>query len=217
MKSETVRQNFRQELVSARLHTDQLFQMLAPTALHMRPIPERHRIVFYLGHLEAFDWNMICKWAFEMSPFNPTFDQLFAFGIDPVDGRLPQDKPSDWPPVDEILSYRDRIRRTIDAVLETADFEDPSKRQIFHVILEHRWMQCRDARLHAPLARFRFKADGGDYGAGRKNAEVHIFHDDSFRSCDTRTEDGRGVRLGQRVSGALGLRPRIFNRRFQCD
>ena len=142
MKSETVRQNFRQELVSARMHTDQLFQMLAPAALHLRPIPERHRIAFYLGHLEAFDWNMICKWAFEMSPFNPAFDQLFAFGIDPVDGKLPQDKPSDWPPVNEILSYRDRIRRTIDAVLETADLEDPSKRQIFHVILEHRWMHA---------------------------------------------------------------------------
>src|SRR3954454_21863932 len=142
MNSETLRQNIRQELVSARMQTDQLFQMLAPAALQMRPIPERHRIIFYLGHLEAFDWNMICKWAFEMSPFNPAFDELFAFGIDPVDGKLPQDKPSDWPAVDEIVSYRDRIRRTIDAVVETADFDAPSNTQIFRVIVEHRWMHA---------------------------------------------------------------------------
>src|SRR5689334_18004500 len=142
MKSETVRQNLRQELASARLQTDQLFQMLAPAALHVRPIPERHRIIFYLGHLETFDWNMVCKWAFEMSPFNAAFDRLFAFGIDPVDGKLPDDKPSDWPSIDEIFSYRDRIRRTIDAVLDTADLEDESRTRIFHVVIEHRLMHA---------------------------------------------------------------------------
>ena len=32
---------------------------MRPEALYDRPIPERHRIIFYLGHLEAFDWNLL--------------------------------------------------------------------------------------------------------------------------------------------------------------
>ena len=82
-------------LDQARTATDALFALVRPDAMYDRPIPERHRIIFYLGHLEAFDWNLI-------SPGNaidPTLDRLFAFGIDPPPGQLPQDVPSDWPSV----------------------------------------------------------------------------------------------------------------------
>ena len=99
MQSEHLRERLRIELALARKETDQLFQMLAPDAIYDRPIPERHRVIFYLGHLEAFDWNMVCATAFGMPSFNSQFDRLFQFGIDPVGGELPQDKPSDWPSV----------------------------------------------------------------------------------------------------------------------
>ena len=46
-------------LTQARACTDALFAMVRPDSLYERPIPERHRIIFYLGHLEAFDWNLI--------------------------------------------------------------------------------------------------------------------------------------------------------------
>ena len=39
------------------MQTDKLFELVRPESLYARPIPERHRIIFYLGHLEAFDWN----------------------------------------------------------------------------------------------------------------------------------------------------------------
>src|SRR5215831_5463398 len=83
VNSDQLRQTLMQDLLSARKQTDQLFQMLSPAALNERPIPERHRIIFYLGHLEAFDWNMIGTWAFHKPSFNSGFDRLFAFGIDP--------------------------------------------------------------------------------------------------------------------------------------
>ena len=41
---------------AARARTDALFELLDPVALYDRPVPERHRLIFYLGHLEAFDW-----------------------------------------------------------------------------------------------------------------------------------------------------------------
>ena len=45
----------------ARRRTDELFDLLKPAAIYSRPIPERHRLIFYLGHLEAFDWNQIAR------------------------------------------------------------------------------------------------------------------------------------------------------------
>ena len=52
---------------------------------------------FYVGHLEAFDWNLLHENVLGLKSFHPEFDRLFAFGIDPVGGGLPSDQPSDWP------------------------------------------------------------------------------------------------------------------------
>src|SRR5438046_10541873 len=92
-------------LKQARLLTDQLFSLVRPDALYDRPIPERHRIVFYIGHLEAFDWNLIARRAGQIDAFHPEFDRLFAFGIDPTDGGRPADQPSDWPSLEQVRGY----------------------------------------------------------------------------------------------------------------
>lgn len=123
-------------LNSARSTTDSLFTLLAPQAIYSRPVPERHRLIFYLGHLEAFDWNQICRQTLDIPSFHPEFDKLFEFGIDPPIGKAAEDQPSDWPAVSEVLAYRDRTRHIIDDVLGQA----PD--QIIHVALEHRFMHA---------------------------------------------------------------------------
>ena len=70
-----------------------MWALLRPGAIIQRPIPERHRLIFYLGHLEAFDWNMMCRRGLSVRSFHPSFDRLFEFGIDPEPGCLPQDAP----------------------------------------------------------------------------------------------------------------------------
>src|SRR5690348_7473531 len=105
-----------QSLDDARRTTDCLFQTVCPDSLYDRTIPERHRIVFYLGHLEAFDWNLIGRYALSLPAFHASFDHLFAFGIDPAAGDLPDDQPSDWPSVTEIEAYNRRTREKIDDV-----------------------------------------------------------------------------------------------------
>jgi hypothetical protein len=89
------RHEYQERLAHARSTTDQLFQILRDEALYDRPIAERHRVIFYVGHVEAFDWNLLGQRAFGLKRFHPTFDQLFAFGIDPVGGGLPNDRPED--------------------------------------------------------------------------------------------------------------------------
>ena len=125
-----------QRLDSARQLTDSIFGLLKPEAFYSRPIPERHRLIFYLGHLEAFDWNLICRKTLGVASFSPQFDTLFEFGIDPPVGQAASDQPSDWPSVEEIQTYNRRVRARID------EFLDQAPEQIVLVALEHRLMHA---------------------------------------------------------------------------
>src|SRR5450756_1553992 len=105
-------------LQHARRQTDALFRMVRPGSLYARPIGERHRIVFYLGHVDAFDWNLIARYALDVPAFHPEFDRLFAFGIDPPPGELPNDQPADWPDLLQVERYQQRTREIIDRLVE---------------------------------------------------------------------------------------------------
>src|SRR5580698_11454435 len=127
-----------ERLDSARQLTDSIFRLLKPEALYSRPIPERHRLIFYLGHLEAFDWNLIGRKTLGMASFHPAFDKLFEFGIDPPAGRLPEDQPADWPSTEEIGRYNARARQAIDRALAAGE----APKEIWHVAIEHRLMHA---------------------------------------------------------------------------
>jgi ergothioneine biosynthesis protein EgtB len=157
------RQPLLDRLVEARENTDRLFGLVKPAALYDRPIPARHRIVFYIGHLEAFDWNLLHQRLLQRPSFDAQFDRLFAFGIDPLDGGLPTDRPEDWPRIEEVRSYVSRVRKELDAGLETvledeewlAGAEFPAG-QLLQVAIEHRLMHAETLAymLHQlPLAR----------------------------------------------------------------
>lgn len=128
-------------LDEARAMTDALFGIVRTEALYERPIPERHRIIFYIGHLEAFDWNLIARGALQTVAFDESLDRLFAFGIDPVDGQLPTDKPRDWPTLEQVRGYVARVREKLDALLE-GESSVPEVRDgtLLHVAIEHRLM-----------------------------------------------------------------------------
>jgi gamma-glutamyl hercynylcysteine S-oxide synthase len=128
--------NQRQELARARSLTDRLFRKVRPEAYFDRPIPERHRILFYIGHLEAFDWNLIGKNGLGSEPISEELDKLFAFGIDPPVGQLPQDQPSDWPSVEQARQYVEAVRKKLDSAMEAAPPE------MIDMALEHRLMHA---------------------------------------------------------------------------
>ncbi|HEY1256139.1 MAG TPA: SUMF1/EgtB/PvdO family nonheme iron enzyme [Terracidiphilus sp.] len=134
-------------LAESRSITDALFRMVQTDALYDRPIPERHRIAFYVGHLEAFDWNLIAGQALSLDSAHKELDQIFAFGIDPVGSGLPDDKPSDWPRLSEISGYNLRIRQRIDEILNS-DSQTASRpwqyplEFILNVAIEHRLMHA---------------------------------------------------------------------------
>jgi iron(II)-dependent oxidoreductase len=140
------RSDLSMRLADARARTDELFAIVRPEAMYERPISERHRIIFYVGHLEAFDWNLLADRAFGLKPFQPAFDQLFSFGIDPVGGGLPTDTPADWPAREDVVAYTQKIRgqldRSIEKALSRSGEADSELETLLEVAIEHRLMHA---------------------------------------------------------------------------
>ncbi len=194
-----IRHDLHTRLVRARAHTDELFQLVREEALYDRPIAERHRIIFYTGHVEAFDWNLLSQRAFGLRSFHRTFDHLFAFGIDPAGGGLPTDAPEDWPTRQEIQRYNNRAREELDHAIEYAlgrpDEGHPQLMQMLHVAVEHRLMHAETLAymLHrlpsskkiCPPQKVAWKAPRlksrlVEIPAGRATLGMHDFHDQEF-------------------------------------
>ena len=145
--SESARRQLLGRVADARRRSDALFQIVRADSIYERPIPERHRIIFYVGHLEAFDWNLLHEKVLGLKSFHPEFDRLFAFGIDPVGGGLPADQPSDWPALETVQDYVGRIRTSLDEKLESGNLEGLSQSgqgfpldTLLNVAIEHRLM-----------------------------------------------------------------------------
>ena len=137
----------RRELAEARANTDRQFAQVEDH-LYQRPMAERHRLIFYLGHLDAFDWNLL-RGALGLSVFDAGFDALFAFGIDPVDGCNPDEPADAWPDVATVRGYVQRIRTQLDDALQAQlddgapvafDPDAPALPWLLQVAIEHRLM-----------------------------------------------------------------------------
>jgi iron(II)-dependent oxidoreductase len=119
---------------AGRMQSDALFDILKPSAVFERPIAQRHRMIFYIGHLDAFDAIQICREGMGLPSPDPELDSLFQAGIDPDSSHLPSDTPADWPSLAQVRSYVDRCRRRVDEQLAYAPEDSVC------MALEHRLM-----------------------------------------------------------------------------
>ncbi|MGE5179810.1 MAG: SUMF1/EgtB/PvdO family nonheme iron enzyme [Bacteroidota bacterium] len=150
-------------MADARARTDEIFKIVSPDALYERAIPERHRLAFYLGHVEAFDGNLL-RQAWDLASFNPVYDKLFAFGIDPVDGALPSEAAEVWPRPEPIRSYNGRIREAVDECLAgkrpLAAGHDAAT--ILNMAIEHRLMHAETLAYLIHQLPYKVKHGKGD-------------------------------------------------------
>jgi len=87
-----------------------------------------------MGHLEAFEANLLAPQP------NSDLDRLFAFGIDPVDGSLPVDQPSDWPTCEAVTKYVAETRQRVNEALSWSQIENEDL--LLNVAIEHRLMHA---------------------------------------------------------------------------
>ena len=180
-------------LQQAREQMDALFRLVRPAAFYDRPIGERHRMIFYLGHADAFDWNLIARYALDVPAFHKEFDRLFAFGIDPPPGELPSDQPGDWPALAEVERYQRRTREILDDLLENVP------EQLVHVAVEHRLMHAETFAYILHQLEY-----GKKVAAGQQLPEGRPTHGSSVRRPEFLPIPAGPAELGLPSNGAFG-------------
>ena len=104
--------------------TNRLFSLLHPDAYYAKPIPLRHPVVFYEGHIPAFAINSFLKKGLGHSGLDAALEHLFARGIDPPD-RIAETRSETqlWPSREIVHNYVQDAENEILRVLETATIE----------------------------------------------------------------------------------------------
>lgn len=112
-------------------------RMLPNEELLDKPIKLRNACIFYLGHIPAFLDIQLGK-VTKLAPTEPSFyHSIFERGIDPdVDNpdhcHAHSEIPDEWPAVEEILSYQERVRAKLIKIYE--DGQDSIPRDVGRAI-----------------------------------------------------------------------------------
>ncbi len=105
---------------------EQLYASLADdAAFFLRAEPLRHPLIFYLGHTAAFYINKLVVAKIIEERINPSFESMFAIGVDEMSWDDLNDENYAWPSVAEVRAYRDRVRALVDQVIETLPLSLP--------------------------------------------------------------------------------------------
>ena len=120
-----------------------LFDMVSPEAYVSRPIPLRHPIVFYEGHLPAFSFITLARNTVGVPSIDAKLESLFQRGIDPADERAAAAQSiATWPSRDEIHAFGRACDDAVAGCLREAQSAPPDSRafQAAYTILEHEQM-----------------------------------------------------------------------------
>jgi hypothetical protein len=134
-----------------RRRSKELFDLVAPGSYTTNPIPLRHVIAFYEGHLPVFSFNTLIKRALGQPGIDEGYEKLFARGIDPEDEAAARAAgQSAWPSRSEILAYAAEADRRILAALEGEELDRPGhplldRAEAVFTILEHDKIEVADA------------------------------------------------------------------------
>jgi len=97
---------------------EQLFETLRGDAAYFKkPISLRHPLIFYLGHTATFFTNKLLLAGLITERIDPKMESMFAVGVDEMSWDDLDTTHYDWPSVEEVRTYRSRMRETVDRLI----------------------------------------------------------------------------------------------------
>src|SRR3982750_1733239 len=156
-----------------RARSEQIFDLIDPSAYYSRPISLRDPIVFYEGHLPAFSVMASLRRGLGKPAVDRRLEDLFARGIDPETeaSAVPRRGASTaWPTRDQGRAF---ARACDEAVLAALREESVLPLEGLYTALEHEAMH-QETLLYMwhrlPYEKKRRGASGEGRGASRGNA-----------------------------------------------
>ncbi len=159
-----------------------LFDLVDAEAYFSRPIPLRHPICFYEGHLPAFSFITLPRNTLGMPSIDAKLEALFQRGIDPADEKAAAAASiASWPSREAIIDFGRACDAAVVEGLRIAQ-ESPQESRSFqaaYTILEHEQMH-HETLLYiyhrVPLQQKHKPANGAapEDGAQPRNEAIHI-------------------------------------------
>ena len=151
-----------------RQRTTGMFDLLTEEAYYEQPIPLRHPVVFYEGHIPAFSVNTLIKRGLGRDGLDEDLERLFARGIDPED-QVSADGVArgSWPRRETVRQYATDADRAILDALAHAEIERDGhpvlhRGQAVFALIEHEELHQETLAYmwhRLPLSRKRRPAD----------------------------------------------------------
>ena len=120
------------------------FDLVTDEAYLARPIDLRHPLVFYEGHLPAFNVNTLIKRGLGLAGVDDELERLFERGIDPDEDHVGGEVQR-WPSRSRVLAFADAADRLVEDAFASKDLSrdgDPvlHRGRALFTILEHEAM-----------------------------------------------------------------------------
>jgi len=151
-----------------RQRTTGMFDLLTEEAYYEQPIPLRHPVVFYEGHIPAFSVNTLIKRGLGRDGLDEDLERLFARGIDPED-QVSADGVArgSWPRRETVRQYATDADQAILDALAHAEIERDGhpvlhRGQAVFALIEHEELHQETLAYmwhRLPLSRKRRPAD----------------------------------------------------------
>lgn len=140
----------RQEIKTYFNATCEVYESLFKTlkndeAFYQRPEPLRHPLIFYFGHTATFYINKLIVSKIIDQRIDEKMEAMMAIGVDEMSWDDLDDNNYDWPSVDKVHIYRQRVREIVNHLIDTLPLELPVKwEDPFWIIL----MGIEHERIH---------------------------------------------------------------------
>ena len=120
----------RQEILTYFHNTFDIYEELFKTikssrSFYTKAEPLRHPLVFYLGHTAVFFVNKLMLAGLLQERVNPSFESMFAVGVDEMDWDDLNEAHYDWPSIEDLVEYRKKIRTVIGKLIKELPISVP--------------------------------------------------------------------------------------------
>ena len=129
-----------------RNRTAEIFRLFEPSAYYERPIPLRHPLAFYEGHIPAFTHNKLLVEALGAQPADAEYQKFFDRGIDPASVQdAKQHERQAWPERSLVWKFGTSVDIDVLRAIANADVSDAAsplleRGHALWTILEHEEM-----------------------------------------------------------------------------
>lgn len=126
--------NKRHEIKTYFLQTSQLYEslfapILSDQAFYLRPEPLRHPLIFYFGHTAVFFINKLILGKYLESRLDPLLESQCAIGVDEMSWDDLNDGHYQWPSVERVRSYRQKMRDVVSNFIDNMNLTVPICKQ----------------------------------------------------------------------------------------